>query len=168
MRRIIILIVVAIVAIIIVALIFSSQNKTEAPVTGELPAAVNSEPLISPTPPANAPKDDRIALNTVAGAVRVKNFYKNAKGTWPEMDAVVLEKEIDYTIWYYRGDSSFEIALSEGATLSAQYAGEKALLNDLGINQADTCELSAWVTFVSDKVSGERESVPLSFCGPAL
>lgn len=123
----------------------------------------NSFADITKTLPLNVPQGDTITLQGTQGVVSMKNFYKSVFGYWPEMDALVIEHNTSWTIWYYRSDSSFGIQLAPSATAVDQSSAETSLLSDLGINQQAACTLSISIEIPID-YGVDYESTPLSFC----
>jgi len=156
-----VLVVLVVIGVSIFAFRGQSGNATPSPAPeGSLQSV---QPDISPSLPADAPKGDTISLQGKNGVVKVNNFYKTAKGYWTEVDALVLEKSDVYTIWYYRFNSMFEIALSPSGTTPDERAAETKLMQDLGIKEAAFCGLTVIATYPLDK-GNEKESLPLSFC----
>ena len=142
----------------------SASNTSSLPSIGTTGTGSQAEPLITDALPANMPQGDTLVLQGATGGVTVNNFYKDAKGYWQEMDAVVLAQATAYTIWYYRSDSSFVIDMGEGATGSDQKGAEDSLARMLGVSGRDFCNLSIYATIVEDKVTGAREPVSLDMC----
>jgi len=103
-------------------------------------------------------------LQTASGTVTVNNFYKTAQGYYPDTDAVMLEENASYTIWYYRSTSHFDIWFSPDAgTVADEAAAAQALEGDLGIDQKSLCTLSAGEVFQFDR-GITNETGPLGVC----
>ncbi len=118
MKRIaIILVAVAVIVLIALAYLFFGKNNRPA----AIPSNVNSYssnatgPVLAYSPnsslPADIPQGDTFTLQGKSGAVVVKNIYKDAKGYWTAMDALVIDQNASYTILYYRLGGNFSIDL---------------------------------------------------------
>ncbi len=142
----------------------NTNSAPSLPSVGTTGTGSQAEPLVVSALPTNTPQGNTLVLQGAKGGVTVNNFYKDAKGYWQEMDAVVLEKATAYTIWYYRSDSSFVIDMGEGATGSDQKGAEDSLAQMLGVSGRDFCNLSIYATIVEDKVTGVREATSLDMC----
>lgn len=160
----IIIIVAAAVVIAGVAITFLFRSNNIPGPGGDTGSDSPKGPDITATLPSNLPSGDSVALQGAKGGVVVKNFYNGAAGYWSEMDAIALINSSMYAIWYYRTNSNFEIAMQKGATMQDQNNAEVELGQILGIDRNVLCDLSSYVTVVTDEVQGTREAIPLSFC----
>jgi heat shock protein HslJ len=123
-------------------------------------------------PSSKYPQGDTILIGTETIPVRVKNFYRNSKGT-DEYGGVILEKTPSYVISYNENMSCFEtsqhqgcfgIDLADGFVRSDQLRAEKLLMTRLAVSRADFCKLPIAVTILEDKVTGSKVSTPPSPC----
>lgn len=104
--------------------------------------------------------------------MRVKNFYRNLKGT-DEYGGVILETTPAYIIFYNENMSCsetsqrqgcFGIDLTERSIKTDQLFAEKLLMTRLAVSQADFCKLPIAVTTLEDKITGSKASTPPSHC----
>jgi hypothetical protein len=142
----------------------SAQNNPSADGSGDIlvlgdasiPAAD-----ISSTLPADSPTGPTISFQAASGTITLKNFYNQAQGYWFDLDMILLQHAPAYTLWYYRGDSSFEIDLPENGY--DQAAAESALAQDLGVSQQVLCSLPVTVELTFDRGDSDQE-LPLESC----
>lgn len=123
--------------------------------------AIISGADISSTMPSDAPQGATISFQAASGTVSLKNFYTGAQGYWFDLDAVLLQYNQSYVLWYYRGNSSFMIVLPTDG--EDQAAAETALAQDLGVAPSGLCSLPVTVEYVFDR-GGSSQELPLLSC----
>jgi hypothetical protein len=166
-----IIIIIVIFVIVVVAAVWKFLPLGGSSGTSGKPAANNAQavngivksmaPQMTSTLPPNTPQGSTIVLGNTRGTVSVKNFYKTAKGYIPSVDAIVLEDNASYTIWYYRSNGYFDIWFAPSAGTSAdEAAATEALENDLGIDQEMLCTLSVETVFQIDQgITNQTDSL---------
>jgi hypothetical protein len=116
---------------------------------------------ISSQLPSDSPSGVTISFQTANGTVAVKNFYSGAQGYWLDLDALLLQYNQAYTLWYYRSNSGFVIVLPEDG--ENQAAAESALASDLGVSSQMLCSLPVTVEQLLDN-GNSNEELPLESC----
>jgi hypothetical protein len=131
--------------------------------------------VVNPPPSpmvANPTSSDTILIETDSGSVRVKNFYREAKGK-DEMDRVILETKPNYVISFDpkalcsqtgQRHGCFAIDLAEAAVKADETEAQLFLLQLLDVSPSAFCELPIAVTSAGDKITGARVSTPPGVC----
>jgi hypothetical protein len=136
------------------------------------PAATARVSPAQPTAPPSPPTSDTILIETGSGAVRVKNFYLQAKER-DEAGSVILENKPNYVISFNpqaqcsqnsRRQGCFSIALAATAAKADETEAQVFLLQLLDVSPSAFCKLPVAVTWPGDKGSGPGASTPPSVC----
>ncbi len=161
-KTLVIIIIIAAVVLIALGVYLWLRTRTTPAEVG----TTGSLPVVSGTISTAFPTSTTLTLGTSDGNVTIKNFYNNASYITQDQQAVVIQENVQYTIVYNVGDSSFVISLLSTPLEAARQAAESAFLSALGISEQDACKLEVYEGVpisISDEYPGE--SFPLSFCG---
>lgn len=115
-------------------------------------------------PPSNYEQYEKIAIKTSEGIVVVNNFFSNAIQQSPSSFA--LKETEEYSVMYDARPPSFHIVIAREPRDQQRMAAESALLNILGISEADACKLNVSVRaprFLIGMPAATRD-YHLSFC----
>jgi hypothetical protein len=125
----------------------------------------NEVPL--PTVINNGQTQDTIIIQTPAGGVETKNFYKTAIRV-DAREALLVEKANEYAITYFREAGRFKIIIItpfKAEALEAQKQAEQEFLKILNIGESDACKLNPIVLFLKNEDAYLAENIfTLSFC----
>ena len=169
MNRNLIIVVIGVVVLGVILLVaFSLKgggiHLTSSPPSFQKGSAAEAPQNLVSTMPSDAPKGSTLSIQTQGGVVTVKNFYLTAAGYWPEADAIAVEENPNYTIWYYRASGSFEIAVASTGTADDEKAAETKLASDLGVDRKTFCELSISASFLPGGDAAYKQDLPISTC----
>ncbi len=132
--------------------------------TSTFPISQTSTPPIAP-PPAAGSSSGIFNITTPEGVVTVKNFYQSAVLVTASGSQALVARTPGYDISYYQPDNSFAISISQKPVMTARAQAEAALLEQLGISQADACKLKVTVGVpISVDPQYAGMDLGLSFC----
>ncbi len=163
-RNLLIIIGVIAIAVTLVAIFAFKGEFSGSPPPSGGSAQTATPPHIVSTMPADAPKGNTFTIQGNQGVVTLNNFYRTAVGYWPEMDAIEIESNVNYTIWYYRSTGSFEIALSATGTSNDEKNAEAKLMSDLRVDEKTFCGLSVSASFLPGGGATYKQDLPINAC----
>ncbi len=115
--------------------------------------------------PIPSEKDEKMKIQTVKNdVIEVDNVYRSSLQKL-SANGVAFENNEDFYIAYYPEDNGFLVVIQNSDFQKSREKAEKKLMEDLGINQEQICQIKVSITVpydVNKEYSGKEYGI--SFC----